>query len=173
MYHKTEVTGSARVSQASHHSRREERAWPFGGSNQDSPVSHSRSTHFPCSSVTCPLSLHHHAAALPCPTPYSGSRYQHQHNNTSPLQEQASSTNKQPPQSLSCERLLHHHLSALTPSLLCRLPDAGPGRRNHVESLLTSETLQRDPQPDTQEHVDGTAPADIQLYESARDSRAA
>jgi hypothetical protein len=47
--------------------------------------------------------------------------------------------------SLSFERLLHHHLSALTPSLLCRLPDAGPGRRNHVDSLEISYIIQRDP----------------------------
>jgi hypothetical protein len=46
--------------------RREERAWPLVVAAIRTPPSATlQSTHFPCSSVTCPLSLHHHAA-LPC-----------------------------------------------------------------------------------------------------------
>jgi hypothetical protein len=133
MYHKTQVTVSARVSLASHHSLR-----LVGGvvkkglgravaSNQDSPVSHSAIDPLPL--FVCDLSavppprrraLSNSILWISLPTPLLPPPQKHLS-----LREQASSTNKQPP------RLLHHHhhLSALTPSLLCRLPDAGPGRR--------------------------------------------
>jgi hypothetical protein len=167
MYHKTQVTVSVRVSLASHHSLR-----LVGGvvkkglgravaSNQDSPVSHSAIDPLPL--FVCDLSavppprrraLSNSILWISLPTPLLPPPQKHLS-----LREQASSTNKQPP------RLLHHHhhLSALTPHFFvaCQTPDRVAD--NHVESLLTSETLQRDPQPDTQEHVVGTAPADIHL----------
>ena len=83
-----------------------------------------------CISLLLPTDHHHKHSSHLTPHPPR----------TSVLHQQTTAT----PKSLSCERLLPHHLSALIASLLCRLPDAGPGRRDHVDSLLISETIQRE-----------------------------
>lgn len=132
-----------------------------------------QSTHFALPPLDCPegcLCLSVCLAA--CQLPYCQHQHQHHNHNHSshPKNKQSSPPTNNRPNESQLRTATASYLSALTPSLLCRLTDAGPGRRETTWIRSRSATSYKeilDPTPKNTLSV----PRQPTLL-SAKDSRA-